>query len=394
MVNVFAPAVFFIVFRETLEASIIISVLLSFLKQSIASTNDNPQLYKALVRQVWVGGLFGLGICLIIGGAFIGVFYGLGSDIWGSTEDIWEGVFSIIASIIISIMGLAMLRMNKMKAKWRVKIAKAILAKDDTGDADMSTRWKRIKYRVTPSKQFTSRYAFFILPFVTTLREGIEAIVFIGGVGLALPATSFPIPVITGFIAGVAVGYLIYKGGNYMSIQIFLIVSTCFLYLVGGGLFSKAVWYFENYAFSQLTGGDASENGVGPGSYDIRKSVWHVNCCNPESSGGWMIFNALFGWQNSATVGSVVSYCAYWIAVMIAILISLYAEKRGDLPFLPMFLRKKWFLDAKEEDLEAAEKIIRQKALGVKNVITKNDEIELSASGSSSDDVAKKDTSN
>ena len=31
------------------------------------------------------------------------------------------------------------------------------------------------------------------------------------------------------------------------SIQIFLIASTCFLYLVAAGLFSKAVWFFEMY---------------------------------------------------------------------------------------------------------------------------------------------------
>lgn len=31
-------------------------------------------------------------------------------------------------------------------------------------------------------------------------------------------------------------------------IQTFLIVSTCFLYLVAAGLFSKAVWDFEIHA--------------------------------------------------------------------------------------------------------------------------------------------------
>ena len=35
------------------------------------------------------------------------------------------------------------------------------------------------------------------------------------------------------------------RGGNFASIQIFLIVSTCFLYLVAAGLFSKSVWDFE-----------------------------------------------------------------------------------------------------------------------------------------------------
>lgn len=33
-------------------------------------------------------------------------------------------------------------------------------------------------------------------------------------------------------------------------LQLFLIVSTCFLYLVAAGLFSKAVWLFENHAVS------------------------------------------------------------------------------------------------------------------------------------------------
>ena len=37
------------------------------------------------------------------------------------------------------------------------------------------------------------------------------------------------------------------RGGSLASIQIFLIVSTCFLYLVAAGLFSKSVWYFQNY---------------------------------------------------------------------------------------------------------------------------------------------------
>ena len=32
-----------------------------------------------------------------------------------------------------------------------------------------------------------------------------------------------------------------------------------------------------------------SETGSGPGSYDIVKSVWHVNCCNGLTDGWWMV---------------------------------------------------------------------------------------------------------
>lgn len=80
-----------------------------------------------------------------------------------------------------------------------------------------------------------------------------------------------------GLGAGAAVGYLIYKGGNKTSLQIFLVASTCFLYLVAAGLFSKGVWSLEQNAWVKIAGEGAAEAGAGPGSYDIRKSVWHVN---------------------------------------------------------------------------------------------------------------------
>lgn len=51
MVNVFAPPIFFIVFRETLETVIIVSVLLSFLKQQLGPDRD-PVVYRKLRKQV------------------------------------------------------------------------------------------------------------------------------------------------------------------------------------------------------------------------------------------------------------------------------------------------------------------------------------------------------
>lgn len=80
-----------------------------------------------------------------------------------------------------------------------------------------------------------------------------------------------------GLGAGALVGYLIYKGGNKTSLQIFLVISTCFLYLVAAGLFSKGVWNLEQNAWKNIAGEGAAESGTGPGSYDIRKSVWHIN---------------------------------------------------------------------------------------------------------------------
>lgn len=321
MVDVFNVQIFFVVFRETLEAVVVVSVLLAFLKQGLGKATDDPVVYKRLRRQVWVGSILGVFVCLVIGCAFIGAFYSLGKDIWASSEDLWEGIFCIIATVLISMMGIAMLRINKMKEKWRVKLARALLEVP-------SSRKDRFKI-----SYLTKKYCMFILPFITCLREGLEAVVFVGGVGLTSPASSFPLPVICGLIAGIAVGTILYFSGSTVSLQIFLIISTCILYLISGGLFSRGVWFFETYVFNKKTGGDASENGSGPGTYDIAKSVWHVNCCNPETDNGWDVFNSLLGWQNSATYGSVISYNVYWIAVIVTLMLMLYEEKHGHLPF-------------------------------------------------------------
>jgi high-affinity iron transporter len=105
--------------------------------------------------------------------------------------------------------------------------------------------------------------------------------------------------------------------------------------------------------WNEAVGSDAAELGAGPGSYDITKSVWHVNVSPPQSwltrlqltngkfgnpelngGGGWGIFNAILGWQNSATYGSVISYNIYWIAVISGFLTMRYKEVKGHWPLL------------------------------------------------------------
>ncbi|CAZ80849.1 unnamed protein product [Tuber melanosporum] len=317
MSNVFAVPVFFVVFRETIEAGIIVSVLLAFLKQTLGT--EDEAIYKRLTRQVWIGLFAGLFICLVLGAAFIGAFYSIGKNLWEQGEDLWEGIFCLLACIIITIMGAAILRISKLRAKWQIKITEALELK---------------KSRTLGS--WMKKYVMIILPFVTVIREGLEAIVFVGGVSLSAPASSYPLPVVIGMVAGVAVSWGIYRGGNSLRIQWFLIASTMLLYLVAAGLGSRAVWKFEMYEFKKLVGGDVGETGSGPGSYDIRNTVWHVNCCSPGSRGGagWGIFNAILGWQNTATYGSILSYNIYWIIVSLGFILMLFREKRGHYPLM------------------------------------------------------------
>ncbi|EQL01573.1 Iron permease FTR1 [Ophiocordyceps sinensis CO18] len=320
--DVFSVPVFLIVFRETLETVIIVSVLLAYLKQTLHGPNGNARVYKLLRRQVWIGVAAGFFLCMVVAGAIIGVFYTVRLNSWEANENYYEGAFCLLASVIITIMGAALLRIGKMQDKWRLKLARAVETPRGTHTRHS---WAR----------FAKKYAMFVLPFITVLREGIEAVVFTAGVSFTAPASAVPLPVVVGLFVGILIGYIIYKGASTDRMHLFLLASTCLLYLVAAGLFSRGVWHLEAQKWNDVVGGDAAETGAGAGSYDIDKSVWHVNCCQSSGpdAGGWGIFNAIFGWTNSATYGSVISYNVYWIVVIMGFVVMRFHETKGRWPF-------------------------------------------------------------
>ncbi|KAJ1323450.1 High-affinity iron permease CaFTR2 [Microdochium nivale] len=359
MPDLFSVPVFFIIFRETLETSIIVSVLLAFLNQTLPSPADAP-LARRMRRQVWLGTLSGGLICLVIAGAIVAVFYLTETDAWSSSEYYYEGAFALFASVIITVTGAALLRVSKLQDKWHVKLRQAIdegdrRKKQQKRDARAGPRPERSESGdAEPSATTTttavaggrggsgwlgrwmSRYFMFVLPFITVLREGVEAVVFIAGVTFSAPAASVPLPVLVGLATGSLVGWLIYRTGSTSHLQLFLVAATCILYLVAAALATRAVWFFDQQQWNNAVGGDAAEVGVGPGSYDIDRSVWHVNCCSPyiAGGGGWGVFNGLLGWQNSATYSSVLAYNVYWWVVIAGFVALRHRETKGHWPLM------------------------------------------------------------
>lgn len=173
--SVFSVPIFFIVFRETLEAVIIVSVLLGLVEQIVldhdkkfrapaiyspAEKSDSPSAHVAgpstgsgevvgeeedaesafnkrrLIRkmriQIFAGAGVGLFVALAVGAAFIAVWFTQAADLWSKSEELWEGIFSLVASLIILVMGVTMLKLDRAKAKWRVKLMHAFNKADRT----------------------------------------------------------------------------------------------------------------------------------------------------------------------------------------------------------------------------------------------------------------------
>ena len=96
-------------------------------------------------------------------------------------------------------MALAILRMENSTTKWRAKLHAAI-----TGHtSDKTTR--------------APNYVLFLLPFITVLREGLEAVIFVAGVALGSDPSTIPGAVLLGVLSGIVVGLVIWMWGTHSS---------------------------------------------------------------------------------------------------------------------------------------------------------------------------------
>jgi FTR1 family protein len=75
----FSLPIFVALFREATEAAIVVAVLLAFINNSF---KDQPVVKKALSRSVWLGTFAGLFVSLVIGAAFMIIWYKFSSNLW------------------------------------------------------------------------------------------------------------------------------------------------------------------------------------------------------------------------------------------------------------------------------------------------------------------------
>lgn len=279
MVYLFDVAAYFILLRETLECTIILAVLYGFIDKLVPNDTTLSRKFK---RQILFGTLAGLGVSLILGAIFIVVFYVISKNLWEESEMLWEGIFALIACIVITIMAFSMVKVAKWKKKWEDKL-------------EASTT----KYLENQNKG--EKMTLFFLPFTVICREGVETIIFIAGIGYNESPTGLPIPVICGMLSGVLIGYFIYKGSHVMTLKLFFGTMTALLFFIAAGLFSTSIHEFEEY----------TEN---------ENFVWKLECCSPDTNYGWKIANVIFGWREEATVGTLVGYITYWVVTIIGLL--------------------------------------------------------------------------
>jgi len=249
-----------------------------------------------LKKWVWIGALIGVAISLVFSIVMILIFYVANTKLFSSQASmIFKGCICYIASILITMVSFFMLNFYGLERKWRRKLQEAF-------QRDQASKDKETK---------NMKWSMLLLSGSATLREGVEAMLFLTGTSAGLSVKSVIIPGIVGIIVGSLLGVAVYYTGHTIkSLKWFFIVSAALLMLIAAGMVINGTLFFS---YAGLFG-IMFPYEMRPWSNQI---VWNaIDCCNPNTNQGWALLRALFGWSAAPTNLSVLYYGLYWAVTL------------------------------------------------------------------------------
>ena len=211
-----------IVFREVLEATLIVGILYTYLNK--IGQDD------AIIR-LWQGVLVALAASLV--GSLLFQRFAGGFD--GQASKLFEGVVMILAAAILGSMIIWMAKNSNIAGELQDKAAEA-LKNDDLG------------------------YSIFALAFISVFREGIETILFLYGVTMQTGGLSVPLSFV-GAGLGIGVGYMIFIQGRKVPLKTFFNVSSFILIFVAAGMLTYGVHELESAKVIPYYGGRVTVEG-------------------------------------------------------------------------------------------------------------------------------------
>ena len=204
-----------IMFREVLEASLIIGILYTYLKKS---KNEDS------IKMLWGG----VGAAILISIIVSVIFQNFAGGFEGSSSKIFEGIVMILASAVLTTMIIWMAQNKNISEELENKAKESL------------------------SSGF--KYGIFTLAFVAVFREGVEIILFLYAIGVKDGISIFPS--IIGTALGLAAGYAIFAQGIKIPLKKFFNVTSVFLIFVSAGMLTYGIHELESGGVIPYIGGD------------------------------------------------------------------------------------------------------------------------------------------
>ena len=254
---------FLITSRETLEAALVVGVVMAYLTK----TNNNQ--YK---KTVYYGIFFGILLSVLSAVAF--TLFAEGFE--GSAEQIFEGFTMLFASILLTTMILWMMKQRNISKNIENKVASHI---------------EKALY----SKTYA--YGLFALIVVAVLREGVETVLFFGALNYS-SGISF-IGATLGILTAIGIGYLFFVGSRKINLKKFFTITSILLILISAGLVARGIHELQEAALVPT----AVEH------------IWNTNNILNENGILGSFLKGLFGYNGSPSLLEVLFYFAYLMGI-------------------------------------------------------------------------------
>jgi high-affinity iron transporter len=258
-------ASFVIALREGIEAALIVSIILAYLKQLGATDR---------ARLVWWGTIVAVAISAMVATAL----FAADTEFEGRSEELFEGFVTLAAVGVLTWMIFWMRRQGaRIRTELHDKVDTALV---------------------------TGGFALAGLAFFAVLREGIETALFLfaaangtavesGGVASQLLGAAL------GLGLAVLLGVLLYRGGIKMNLRTFFRVTGWALIVVAAGLFAFALHELQEAGLIPILEAHA---------FDVSSSL-------PDDTGVGAVLRGLLGYHADPTWLEVVGWLGYLVVV-------------------------------------------------------------------------------
>ncbi|MHA1218824.1 MAG: FTR1 family iron permease [Candidatus Heimdallarchaeaceae archaeon] len=276
----FSLASFLITLREAIEAALIVGILLIY----VTKIGE-----RKLKKQVWIGTIAGIILSILAAVIFqfaLGGFEGY--------EEIFEGFAMTIASLLLTWMII-----------WMLKTGKDIQ--------------KKLEEKVDITIKQQQKYGLLTLALISVLREGVETVLFLTGVGAT--EDSFWIVLwsgLLGVVVAVVVAVLIFYSGKKINLRLFFLITSIILIIIAAGMFAHGIHEFQEIGW------------FGSETHWLQKNVWDMSgVLNDKTNELGKFLRALFGYQDKPTWLEIIAYIGYYLILGSVILISsLFSKKK------------------------------------------------------------------
>lgn len=257
-------ATFIVVFREALEASLIVGIILTVLARLKASR---------YFSHIWASTALAVLASMVIG-LWIS---GLADRAQDRMKEILEGGISLVASGVLTYMFF-----------WMEKQARHIKPE--------------IEQKVEGALSRNDYLAMVSLPFVAVFREGAETVLFLKAVAIQSGGSVSFWGAVWGFALAVGIVSLIFVGGKKVPLKPLFRFTGALILLMAAGLLG--------YGIHELEEASLVPQFIYP--------VWNINPILNEKTGLGAFLKALFGYNGNPSLTEVVSYWGY-LAVTITL---------------------------------------------------------------------------